>query len=825
MPSSTLRSVFRSGPRFLPAYASAFARFTLTTNRPRLIGKSWQRELPGSLITTTSTFCCCRSLAIRPILIFEMANGIRPRFGPPDRIRYLLFGGAREPLTVHIPVTLSRGYLHQLQLMPKAQPQFLDPIAWHKKTRSINCFRHYDFGVVYDDAPAEIVAEEIRSKALTVIFLQSRLPDFWQIIREHSDKCLVLSADDRITADFTADEKLRPTFCVDATDFFAKLTPLIAGLSGFEMEAVENAIQTRLAELKKALIEIDDNANVGFKACAPNTHAFLQLFAPYGRDLLEWEDVEHSKRPAALIKSAERVLSAFSVVTAKDPDAAHGWPEFWPPLVLTWPYYGPNHKALFKSFVESQSGKKREALKIMQQVALGEQDPKTYEYSIETSLLKDQEAVFTAIREFQVKMVEYMDNVGYLHASFQDSPYLRMPLTGKSVNEPLGSFQESCVGPSATTKKAIKRLRKVGEALAARFPPGFLAHIDRYYDQLVAITDIPIEWSVCDGVPLSFLVDICRLPQSDPSSIMAQYAANVAIGYSVKPNILEKTLVICGVGSTEPIGELFDKFASNLKGIRAPGPVAVRCLTKAEFIAAIEHYQPDLLIVDSHGNFESNQEGSYLVVGNEKIVGDDIPTIKHSVPLVILSCCLTSPLYGCPNTIAQAFFEAHSLSVVSTFLPISVDRGYLLYQRILKNLAAAAKTAYHRNWLSFISHCLRTSHFDDYLFPLREALGEMEDFQLFFDSRTPWMVASMNPGKRRQTYRATKEAVINCFRPALRANARHALESPHLIPEAFYYTHLGRADLIQFDVWLQGKAALDSEAKLLYEDVVRQFCL
>jgi hypothetical protein len=31
----------------------------------------------------------------------------------------------------------------------------------------------------------------------------------------------------------------------------------------------------------------------------------------------------------------------------------------------------------------------------------------------------------TAIGEFQVKMVAYMDNVGYLHASFQDSPVLR----------------------------------------------------------------------------------------------------------------------------------------------------------------------------------------------------------------------------------------------------------------------------------------------------------------------------------------------------------------------------------------------------------------
>jgi hypothetical protein len=61
-------------------------------------------------------------------------------------------------------------------------------------------------------------------------------------------------------------------------------------------------------------------------------------------------------------------------------------------------------------------------------------------------------------------------------------------------------------------------------------------------------------------------------------------------------------------------------------------------------------------------------------------------------------------------------------------------------------------------------------------------------------TRGKWIIESMNPSKRRQAYFATKKTVIKTFRPALRPRAREILKTRHIIPEAFYYTHLGRAD-------------------------------
>lgn len=87
------------------------------------------------------------------------------------------------------------------------------------------------------------------------------------------------------------------------------------------------------------------------------------------------------------------------------------------------------------------------------------------------------------------------------------------------------------------------------------------------------------------------------------------------------------------------------------------------------------------------------------------------------------------------------------------------------------------------------------------------------------------MIDSMKPSKRREAYLRTKEAAINCFPADLHSKAHAFFNSQHIIPEAFYYTHLGRADLVQFDVILEKMVSDDPRAKSLYEDIVQHNCL
>jgi hypothetical protein len=101
------------------------------------------------------------------------------------------------------------------------------------------------------------------------------------------------------------------------------------------------------------------------------------------------------------------------------------------------------------------------------------------------------------------------------------------------------------------------------------------------------------------------------------------------------------------------------------------------------------------------------------VLGNEILTADTI--VKHVIhaPLVFLSACNTAPTYGTINSIANAFFETGSLTVTTTYLPINVNSGSVLYLRLLNNLQMVARDGIHQNWLAFLSHLIRTSIISD----------------------------------------------------------------------------------------------------------------
>jgi hypothetical protein len=209
-----------------------------------------------------------------------------------------------------------------------------------------------------------------------------------------------------------------------------------------------------------------------------------------------------------------------------------------------------------------------------------------------------------------------------------------------------------------------------------------------------------------------------------------------------------------------------------------------------------------LLIIDTHGAFRENEEGSVLQFGNEVINGHDIAALEATPPLVFLSCCWGAPVYGCANTIAQAFFEAGSLSVTTTFLPVGVDEGMVLYYRLLNNLRSATTTNLHRDWAGFISHLLRTSYFQTCAERVRSALGAdsivQDDYHRAFSE---WAASSMHPPQRRGLFVSVFDRIACVVREEHRTRAREILARRDFLPEFLFYTTLGRADLVLFDAF------------------------
>jgi hypothetical protein len=257
--------------------------------------------------------------------------------------------------------------------------------------------------------------------------------------------------------------------------------------------------------------------------------------------------------------------------------------------------------------------------------------------------------------------------------------------------------------------------------------------------------------------------------------------------------------VVCGATPEDLIFKTYEH-QINLNKTQGDLPYKTAHIqSKDDFFRIVNEVRPHLLIIDSHGDFKNQTEGSYIWFGNEKVTGNEIVEKLPQIPLVILSCCWGTPIYGNSNTIAQAFFERGSFSVISTFLPVSVNSGFALYYRILNNLNYATKNGIHENWMNFVSHNIRTSYITDLFIPILEKFSmDILDYESYLKLRTDWSVKCMYRKTRDSAYKEAKEAVLECVKSSHKSRVEHLLKCNDLIPEFMLYTHLGRGDLIKF---------------------------
>lgn len=380
-----------------------------------------------------------------------------------------------------------------------------------------------------------------------------------------------------------------------------------------------------------------------------------------------------------------------------------------------------------------------------------------------------------------------LDDLSYLHSTFTQSPILRLPLKGRSINRELSFFRPQMHASLANTKnrnKIIRTIAKLGKSLNTSLlsdkTRNFLKERNR---QLILLSDLPLEWLSIEEIPLAYSHDVCRIPETSHATIMAQFMSNSTHTFEIDENIINKTIVICG--SNEDSFLKWQKIA--LESQVELGYNFEICLSILEVKKAIEKYTPELLIFDCHGGIDESTSNTFLWVGDEELSGDEIISNNISAPLVFLSACGTSPSYGLYNSIANAFFETGTIAVTATYLPILVDSGSILYLRILHLLNHAAREGLHMNWLSFISHAIRTSQ-------IHEAYkGLPLDSDKEINEKALILTKSMDFNQRRKLYKELDETL-----KSLTGTANKFTQG---VPEYLFYTNLGRADLVLFKKW------------------------
>lgn len=409
-------------------------------------------------------------------------------------------------------------------------------------------------------------------------------------------------------------------------------------------------------------------------------------------------------------------------------------------------------------------------------------------------------AIEYIIRNCLVPRNAFFDFVAQLHCSAKFSPYLRLPMMGKNINSELAFVGIKHLDRLANSPSKNKSIRKVMEKIGKKMAdetlsPQAAEMLKQYAAQVVAMTDLPIEWLAVDGVPLGFTHDVCRLPETPVTGLLAQYMESQYRPYTVPEDILQKTLVVFGnedpdfVRLQHPVRELSGKLGFKIR----------TCLDKASFFSTVEELNPDLLIIDTHGDVDESTHQSFIRMGKDEVNGDDIIKSGIRPRLVFLSACNTFTAYNTVSTIANAFFQTGANAVTTSYMPLQIMPATVLYIRLLRNLDEAAHKKIHVNWLAFISHLMRTSYIYaplEYLYRknLPVEKGDLERMSSI-------SLQSMIFGNRRKIYEKLND---RAYTKELKCN----YES--VIPHYLMYSTLGRADMVRFESYMEMPAAEDA---------------
>lgn len=501
-------------------------------------------------------------------------------------------------------------------------------------------------------------------------------------------------------------------------------------------------------------------------------------------------DKDGTARQDLLIEQIKRIRAIETMVAYNDPDKKTIEDQSRAPLVLAIPYTSIDMRKVERL---SEMTHEESRMADFAENILGYYYTKNYTVWNSKRFVKTPEELFlfqSLQRAFLEPRMRLFDLVGLLHCSMRFSPYLRLPIMGKNINSELSFVGIKNIEKLATSPSKNKSIRKAMETIGKKIAsealaPSTVEMLQKSVTQIVAMTDLPIEWMMIDGIPLGFSHDVCRIPETPAVGMLSQYVECKFIPFNIPKDILKHTLVIFGneedafVKAQEPVLALSKVLGFQIR----------KCLTKEAFFDTIKEIDPLLLIIDTHGGVNEDTHQSYLSIGGEVVSGDDVVKSNIHPRLVFLSACNTFTTYNTVSTIANAFFQVGAAAVTTSYMPVLIEPATTLYTRLLNNLNIAATHNIHRNWLAFMSHLMRTSYIQA---PIYRAVRK--GIKADVDTLTRLTTESMFFRKRRTIY---ENLNTNSFTKGLGADYQN------IIPHYLMYSTLGRADLIRFETSLK----------------------
>ncbi|MDP0500736.1 MAG: hypothetical protein Q7P63_11635 [Verrucomicrobiota bacterium JB022] len=698
----------------------------------------------------------------------------------------------KPTITIEVPDDLRHHHLSYIPRLPKNLLQINQPISYQRMLASYGWPDPVNFGCIFKE-DLDIALHQTLSYPIGSYVILCACDVFAHIDTIKSARAPVIivpSAKKDLNNQLT--EHCRRHNIPSASNLQEILQFISAQAATIEDSNWDESNATNNKELSAFLDFHQYNSTLDFRACSNNLHQIMQLFGAFS---FRWNipNNDISSRTYHLAQTHHLTKDAlFQIIRPRENEKLQ---QRVCSSIIASPSINRNFVEWIRSLHREFPPELKEQFRIFKHLRLLEQDHATYLCTTErigTEEPLPEIAIYAM--EAKADYANYIDFVGYLHSSFECSPYLRLPLKGSSLNDALSYFHPDKYPSNPTPKSVHRRIARTGSLLANAIATETAIEIQKNTTSIVAISDLPIEWTRLNGVPLSFLKDVCRIPETGPTNILNHFNRNLHSYFEIGEDLPSKTLVVCGTSPDDPIGQVFAKATKSLKG---PWRLCY-CDTLDSLITEINAFRPQLLILDTHGRYTSNETGTELQIGSDRLTGDIVADQFPQIPLVILSSCWGAPLYGCTNTIAHAFFETGTYALTCSLLPVDIALGTMLYCRVLNNLTYLSKKATHSTWNEFISHVNRTSYLSNLVQACAKKNGNFLIPEIYLRNHTEWSTKLMFPHRREITYKDTFEYILKSAKPGFIKKIKPLLQSGAFLPEFLLYTTFGRADLIRF---------------------------
>jgi hypothetical protein len=352
-------------------------------------------------------------------------------------------------------------------------------------------------------------------------------------------------------------------------------------------------------------------------------------------------------------------------------------------------------------------------------------------------------------------------------------------------------------------RKREKRLRlfqKIQTALNLGIDPAIKSRIDLLgtrAEGVKLVSDLPLEWLHCNGLPLMLRHECSRIPLTPISASFG--VATDLDPVLISPAQLANVLVIRSFLVDDPIRAVLEKGIEGFSHLTVRRPVSVRYVdvqTEQELVDAINAHSGAIVIFDCHGQFDSDNYVASLVIGGEPVYLWTLRTkIIRMPPIVVLSACDTAPLDGSHASAGASMLLLGAKTVLASFLPVNAIHAAVLIGRLIYRIAEFAPIALaHQStvtWREIVAGMLKMSHLTESLLAIHcEGHIDLEQYKNLHRD------GNMNINQKRSDWFENLVTGLAAATGWSKPKALRVLQTSAGLTDAMLYTQLGHPELV-----------------------------